>query len=289
MKTKPALLTGFGLFVALLLSPNPHKIILTSSNFVSKGWSKEQISRDPNSSNSQATITAATTPYVDFHCDPQNHPSFVPGCVKFILPVSTDPNLKRLRLRCKNYSGTFLRTISTQLNPENELLFSTYVIHNINESNIVLVLQVDNDNDNAVDCNIAYSPTVQYLYNNPNDTIPDFSHVLQNTWQEWDASMGWWTVGIDYSMNLPPSLQENQYFTLGDYLKYFPNARILDGNKGPSIRFTIGGDTPDHNNFIGYLDGITISQPETSGNANSRSDQSESIVYDFKKNGPCHD
>jgi len=249
---------------------NAQMIRVTPGNFSNHGWTTEQVDINP------PTVITPNTPFIEIHCDPDNSPPFHRGSIYFSLPTTTHSTLRRIRLRSTKYGDTPLKKLSNYIHRNNVLMYSTYIRHNINESCIDLALQVDNDQDGKVDFNLAFSPTIQHTLNNPIDNIPDFDKVGTGGWQEWNASMGWWVVGVN---EIPIPVALSQPFTLKEYNALYPNARLINtttgDHPGGAIRLTIGGGTnaADFNDFKGYLDFFKISKTGNTGNY---------TTYDFK-------
>ena len=234
-----------------------------TANFIGFGWEKDQVNYDLTDLTGKRTITMPSTNYVDLECGPNNPcPHLKLGSVLLSLPTTNEPTLKRVRLRNTMYSGTFLHDIKN-------LMFSTYVVTNINESSPGLALQIDTNNDNIAEFYIFFNPTAQNAQN------PLYPKVVNNIWQEWDAFNGLWQV---FGAPLPGLL--NQYFTLTTLasLPNYSTARIINTVAGQSagggIRFTIGGGSPDFADFKGYVDAFLIETPA----------DPKPICYDFV----CH-
>ena len=255
------ILTGFNSNVIAQM------IRVTPGNFSNNGWTTEQVIQNPQS------VITPNTPFIEIQCEPNNPPPLDRGSVYFSLPTTANPTLRRIRLRSINYDDIPLKKISNYIHPNNVFMYSTYIMHNINESCIELALQIDNDQDGKVDFNLGFSPTIQHTFNNPTDNVPDFDKVVTQGWQEWNASQGWWGIGVN-AIPIPAEL--TQPFTLEYYNSIYPDARIINATAGDhaggGIRFTIGGG-PDFNDFEGYLDGFKISKPRNNGNY---------TTYDFK-------
>jgi hypothetical protein len=236
-------------------SISPLKFIrVTENNFTEKGWTRQQVN--------QNNVFIENTPYVRIECVPDNSndPRIIRGGVLLSLPTSTDPILRRVRLRKGGYSGTFLRDISM-------LKFSTYIIKNIDHSAPALVIQINTDDDAEREFNIVFNPRIQ---NSNNSSFPG---VATNTWQEWDALNGMWQS--------EPKRPEfpGDFFSLEALLSLprYNNARIADtpgaGHEGPGIRFTVGIGNNEliYNDFRGYVDAFTIQTPT----------DHKPVVYDF--------
>lgn len=240
---------------------------VTNENFRQLGWQEEEIHRDEPPIGHTAPPVHPTD-HIDYMCLTVP-PAKKYGVAKFELPIPyPNASLKRIRLRNIEFSGMPLKDVAVQSNPANALMYTTYIVHNTSYSNINLVLQVDNDNDNVVDINLAFNSSLQARNNSTADNVPEFSLPAQQDWQTWNASAGWWFVGVkrgNYMLDptLDPNLPNN-YFTLGEYLAIYPNARIMNDpiSTDPygAVRFTIGGDTDEHLNFEGYMGSFQISK-----------------------------
>ena len=234
---------------------------VTKANFIGFGWEKDQVNIDPLDPTGKKTITTANTNYVDLVCGPKNHtePHIKLGSVLLTLPKTIEPTLRRIRLRNNEHSGTRLSDL-------NELMYSTYIDNNINNSSPALALQIDIDNDQVAEFNIFFDPTIQHAQNNMS------AEVQKNVWQKWDACNGLWQY-----LGTPPPELPNKFFTLQTLVNIpkFNSARIINTvagqNAGGGIRFTIGGDSPDYKDFKGYVDAFLI----------HTADQAKPIVYDF--------
>ncbi|HEY0680438.1 MAG TPA: hypothetical protein VGD17_19280 [Chitinophagaceae bacterium] len=210
---------------------------LNEHNFYSQGWKEQQVNIV-----SGTTIFSDLSDHVAIVCGPENNtdPRLIQGAVTMNLPTSTDPTLRRIRLRRGGYSGTLLSDLS-------ELKYSTYVVHN---APTIMVLQVDVTNDGAKDFNIYFEPT---LYSQGAGYPP----VVLNTWQQWNALQGIWHFEAVTISGLPSKC------TIEELIALHPNARIIDtpplGHNGEGVRFTIGG-TPraNYDNTIGYFDALII-------------------------------
>ena len=224
-------------------------------NFSSQGWRKQQVN---NISTGQ--LFSDESEYVKIVCGPENtsDPRLINGCVTMNLPTSSDPTLRRIRLRRAGYSGTLLADLT-------ELKFSTYVVNN---APVTLVLQIDVTNDDQNDFNIWFEPRQPFA--GPN--IPPFE---LNKWQQWNTLNGIWHSELAIISGVP------EQFTIGQLVTLFPNARIIDTppvrHGGEGVRFTVGG-TPRNlfDNTIGYLDALII------GTKNEQ----HSMLYDFMCDQP---
>jgi len=260
-------------------------VMTSSNNFTQLGWEEEQINKYVS-----GTVRQLSTPYVEIVCGPQDFANLHPGSVLMTLPKSQDPTLRRIRLRNNKYGGIYLKKIAAKGSFPGCLQYNTFITQNKNFSAQDLVLEIDADDNGTIDYNLAFSPTLQQnLYANRGG-FP-FSVVKTLEWQTWNAAAGWWVVGIGEA--LPAGLDPN--FRLAEFLQHFPFARLRNStsgnNAGGGIRFTIGGDSPDYDDFIGYLDGFMIfrkSNRMTNLTWIDKDDQLRPITYDFiKTNPPC--
>ena len=166
------------------------------------------------------------------------------------LPTTSNPTLRRIRLRRGGYSGTFLADLT-------ELKYSTYVVHG---SPTVVVLQVDVNGDAASDFNIFFAPDDQVG-----------TPVAFDTWQQWDALNGLWHIEVSSIPGLPVEV------TMDELLALYPNARIIDTppvrHAGEGVRFTVGGGTTPSQYFdnVSYFDALII----------GTADQNHSMLFDF--------
>jgi hypothetical protein len=222
-------------------------------NFFSQGWKEQQINIA-----SGITLFSDRSDYVQVVCGPENNsdPRLIRGCVTMNLPTSSDPTLRRIRLRKGGYSGTFLSDLT-------DLKYSTYVVRN---APTIMVLQIDVNGDGNRDFNIFFSPTQNYQGSN-------FPPLLLNTWQQWNALDGKWDIEVA-TVPLPqfPKLE----CTIQQLVEAFPTARIIDtppmGHNGEGVRFTIGGNPRSlYDNTIGYFDALII----------GTKDQQHPTLFDF--------
>src|SRR5688572_23916570 len=120
-------------------------VLITLDKFIGSGWETYQVET--------GKLPTPNTTFVDIVCgfiNPSN-PSLKRGSVLLRLPVSEKPTLRRIRLKTTLYDATYLRDIS-------ELMYSTYILKNLNQSAPILVLQIDNDEDLVVDSYIYFEP-----------------------------------------------------------------------------------------------------------------------------------
>jgi hypothetical protein len=219
----------------------PYKFERIHENtFSSLGWREQQVN-----SGSGSQIFSDESNYVEIVCGPDNNsdPRLIKGSITMNLPTSDDPTLRRIRLRRVGYNGTRLADLT-------ELKYSTYVIQN---SPSALVLQLDIDNDGNRDGNIFYNPVSYYQGN-------DYTPVMLNTWQQWDALHGTWHIELVQLPEFP-----NGKFTIAEFVSIpaYADARIIDTpplrHNGEGVRFTLGGDPIElFVNTIGYLDALII-------------------------------
>jgi hypothetical protein len=223
---------------------------INEHNFASQGWKEQQVNNV-----SAGQIFLDESDYVKIICGPENNSDrrLIKGCITMNLPTSSDPTLRRIRLRRGGYSGTLLADLT-------ELKYSTYVVNN---SPTIMVLQVDVTGDDTKDFNIWFEPR-QYLQG------PNYPPLVLNTWQQWNALEGTWYFEAVTINGLP------EKSTIGQLVALHPNARIIDtepvGHNGEGVRFTIGG-TPrsNYDNTVGYFDALII------GTKN----QQHSTLFDF--------
>ena len=229
---------------------------INNHNFYYQGWREQQVNIV-----SGTTIFSELSDHVEIVCGPANNsdPRLIPGAAKMNLPTSSEPTLRRIRLRRGGYSGTPLADLT-------ELKYSTYVVHN---APTIMVLQVDINNDETKDFNIYYEPT-------PASQGAGFPPVVLNTWQQWNALPGIWHIEAGFLPEFPDNSCTIQEL-IG--LPQYANARIIDtepvGHNGEGVRFTIGG-TPraNYDNTIGYFDALII----------GTKDKPMSTLYDFACN-----
>ena len=239
-------------------------ITITKSNFADKKWMTEQIMQNPTSG---ATEVTPGTSYIAIECPPVSSPSTQKGSLLFTFPRSQEPNLRRTRARNGLYHDVSLRSLSIKQNRGAVISYSTFVVRNQNYSNINLVLQIDNDNNGSRDLELAFTPTKQFEMNGQLTGMHTFEPVRNNVWQTWPCNKGWWLVyQTEEGFNLDPAFANRVLFRLEDYIAKYPNARIVNTgpptpqrrHEGYGVRFTIGGDGTDHNEFVGYVDLISI-------------------------------
>ena len=226
---------------------------IDENSFISLGWREQQVNGGAGNQ-----IFSDETDHVEIVCGPDNYSDLRlrPGSVTMNLPTSDDPTLRRIRLRKVGYNGTRLADLT-------ELKYSTYVIHN---SPAALVLQLDLDNDGDRDGNIFYNPVPYYQGE-------DYTPVLLNTWQQWDALQGTWHIELVQLPEFPDGK-----FTMAELVGVpaYADARIIDlppvRHEGEGVRFTLGGDPIElFVNTIGYLDALII----------DTKNQKHPTLYDF--------
>jgi hypothetical protein len=222
-------------------------------NFLSQGWKEQQVNIV-----SGVTLFSDESDYVQVVCGPENNSDarLIQGCVTMNLPTSSDPTLRRIRLRKGGYSGTRLSDLT-------DLKYSTYVVNN---APTIMVLQIDVNGDENKDFNIFYNP-IQL------DQGSDFPPIMPNTWQQWDALHGRWDIEVP---TIPIPQFPTAECTIPQLLNVFPNARIIDtapiGHNGEGVRFTIGGNPRSlYDNTIGYFDALII----------GTKDQQHPTLFDF--------
>lgn len=227
---------------------------INNNNFSSLGWKEQQ-----QNIVSGTNIFSDESKHVEIVCGPENNsdPRLKKGCITMNLPTSDDATLRRIRLRRGGYSGTRLADLT-------ELKYSTYVVRN---SPTIMVLQVDINNDEARDFNLAFEPIPYYQ----GATYPP---VVLNTWQQWDALQGKWDIVAGSLPEFP-----NAQCTIKELVSKYPNARIIDtppmGHNGEGVRFTIGGSPREfYDNTIGYFDALII----------GTKDRQHSTLFDFACN-----
>ena len=226
---------------------------INEHNFSSQGWIEQQVN---NITGGQLFLDESE--YVEIVCGPENNsdPRLIEGSITMNLPTSSDPTLRRIRLRRGGYSGTRLVDLT-------ELKYSTYVVHN---APTIMVLQVDVTNDDAKDFNIFFDPT------HGSQEI-GYPPVVLNTWQQWDALQGTWHTEVATISGIPAKC------TIAQLIALHPNARIIDtpplGHNGEGVRFTIGGNPrSDYDNTVGFFDALII----------GTKDKPVSTLYDFTCN-----
>jgi hypothetical protein len=207
------------------------------------GWVEEQVA-------TTQIVTIGDSPYMGIDC--VGGFPFNKGASFHLTLPSSDPNLRRVRLRSNTYSGIFLNGISG-------LGFSTKIVYSINHSTPAMALQIDHNLDANSDFNLVFVPSIQHSQNEPGDGIKDFPQVIEQIWQNWNALDGWWL--IFQAPEESPFYQDT--FTIRELLYEYPDARIVNrksanDDSGGSIRFTVGGDDPDHADFDGYIDNFYI-------------------------------
>jgi len=226
---------------------------INKNNFYSQGWKEQEVNLV-----SGTTTFSDESDFVEVVCGPVNNSDsrLIQGCVTMDLPTSSNPTLRRIRLRKGGYSGVLLSDLT-------ELKYSTYVIRN---APTIMVLQVDINNDEAKDFNIFFSP----LRFHQGDNYPP---IVINSWQQWDALNGKWFIEAGQLAEFPNgSCTIQQLISIPKYA----NARIIDtppaGQNGEGVRFTIGGTPRElYDNTIGYFDALII----------GTKDRQHSKVFDF--------
>jgi hypothetical protein len=217
---------------------------INHQNFLSQGWQEQQVNLIQGQ-----TQFLDESEHLSIVCGPDDDsdPRLIKGSVTMNLPTTSNPTLRRIRLRRGGYSGTFLADLT-------ELKYSTYLVHG---APTAMVLQVDVNGDAAKDFNIFYAPEEQ---GDPS--------VVFDTWQQWDTLQGLWGIEVATIPGLPSAATIDELVTL------HPNARIIDtppvGNNGEGVRFTVGPPSlyPDN---VSYFDALII----------GTADQNHSTLSDF--------
>ena len=221
---------------------------INEHNFHSQGWQEQEVNNIPG----MPQQFLDESEHLSIVCGPddESDPRLIKGSITMNLPTTSNPTLRRIRLRRGGYSGTFLADLT-------ELKYSTYVVHG---STTAMVLQVDVNGDAAKDFNIFYAPDEQ------DNLATEF-----DTWQQWDALQGVWGFEAVTISGLPAEA------TIEELVALHPNARIIDtppvGHNGEGVRFTVGGGpTPSQ-----YFDNVSYFDVLIIGTA----DQNHSTVFDF--------
>lgn len=193
-----------------------------------------------------------------------NGPSKPPlhkGSLEFNAPANGHG--RQVRMRNGGYAGVLLSSIT-------QLSYSTFVQKAGSERDApLLVLLVDIDDDGREDYHFSFDPRFQ----NPKDTagIPTNYGwykptktsdkairwqypIRQKVWQTWDALHGGWATWTTHgkTFNASPPM-----YSLPAFIAQYPNARIVNDEKGGGVRLQAGG-IPMANNFLGNADAFTI-------------------------------
>jgi len=220
-------------------------VIVRNNDLETGGWITEHIEKDHAISEA-----IKNTDYITIPCQSIDRNKGI----HLILPISTHTKneLRRIRLRNTQFSGLFLKDIT-------HLSYSTFVTLTHDNIAPALILQIDTNQDTAVDFNLTFQPKIQASLNSPCDGIIDYPGVQLHEWQTWNAGDGWWKVGsgIDPQLLL-------EFFTLDGFVELFPLARILnstdtsDIHAGGGIRLTVGAEETNGMDFNGFIDQFII-------------------------------
>jgi hypothetical protein len=201
-------------------------VTVTSSNL--HGWVKEE--------QHLGKINFANGP---------SKPPFNKGSLEFYAPEN-GANRRFVRMRNTAYSGLLLSSIT-------HLSYSTFVQKaNSDLDAPFLVLQVDGDGDGVEDTHMAFNLKFEGEKYLKGRGIAAQGPVKKDIWQTWDALKGAWFTG---PVKTPDS--GAPLYTIADYVKEHPNARIINDSTGGGIRLQAGG-VPMANNFVGNADAFTI-------------------------------
>lgn len=193
-----------------------------------------------------------------------NGPSKPPlqkGSLEFNAPANG--HARQVRMRNSGYAGILLSSIT-------QLSYSTFVQKAGSKRDVpLLVLLVDIDDDGIEDVHFCFDPRFQ----NPQDTagIPTNYGwykpkkrndekirwqypIRQKVWQTWDALHGGWSTWTTHekAFDANPPMH-----SLPGFIAQYPNARIVNDNKGGGVRLQAGG-IPMKDNFVGNADAFTI-------------------------------
>jgi hypothetical protein len=193
-----------------------------------------------------------------------NGPSKPPlhgGSLQFNAPVNGHG--RQVRMRNDGYSGILLSSIT-------QLSYSTFVQKAGSKRDApLLVLLVDVDDDGEEDYHFSFDPRFQ----NPKDTagIPTNYGwykptktadtairwqypIRRKVWQTWDALHGAWAPWTTHGKTFDAS---PPLYSLPAFIAQYPNARIVNDEKGGGVRLQAGG-IPMADNFLGNADAFTI-------------------------------
>lgn len=183
------------------------------------------------------------------------------GSVEFNAPVNGHG--RQVRMRSAAYSGILLSSIT-------QLSYATFVQKaGSGRDAPLLVLLVDIDDDGREDYHFTFDPRFQ----NPQDTagIPTNMGwykptktddkairwqypIRQKVWQTWDALHGGWATWVTKEKTFDAS---PPMYSLPAFIAQYPNARIVNDEKGGGVRLQAGG-IPMADNFLGNADAFTI-------------------------------
>jgi HYR domain len=159
---------------------------------------------------------------------------------------------------------TNLNGISIGSTSLTELSYQTYVQQASNASqDFFLILVVDTNGDQTADDFLFFYPANQQ---GCSDDAPPQHPITQGVWQApWDARNGVWVSAFGLCNAQNSCGTANDPKTLSEYLKCFPNARIINSDNGtkdpsddtPGLIIGYGGATVSAN-FIGYLDNVRV-------------------------------
>jgi hypothetical protein len=227
----PGLLQLSVLLLLGAIHASSQNITITDCNL--KGWEKQ-----PMGSSSLAFV---------------NGPGMPPlgkGSMKLNVPPGIYHAADYARFKDGEYNNTPLSSLTS-------LSYSTYIESRDTAADApFLVMQVDSTGVNdSSDDHLVFDPR----YQNPkytNNAIPNQAASIENAWQKWDCFHGGWFAGTTVSTD--PD-HNGHLFTLDDYIKRHPNARIKNdpAKNGNAIRLSAGGGVFKAN-FYGEVDDFEI-------------------------------
>jgi hypothetical protein len=257
-----------GMMLTYLLKP----IFVGSAIFSSATLFSQTIVRVTDSNLQGWTKDELHLGKIDFANGPSK-PPLQKGSLQFNAPVNGHG--RQVRMRNGRYSGILLSSIT-------QLSYSTFVQKAGSKRDVpLLVLLVDIDDDGREDYHFSFDPRFQ----NPKDTagIPTNYGwykptktadtairwqypIRQKVWQTWDALHGGWAT---WTTKEKPFDASPPMYSLPAFITQYPNARIVNDEKGGGVRLQAGG-IPMADNFLGNADAFTIG---INGNT---------TVYDFE-------
>lgn len=156
---------------------------------------------------------------------------------------------------------------NVKLSDLTEFSYSTYIERSKIAQAPYAILNVDVNSDGKLDDLLFFRPL--YQDGSYNTSLPQQPKIALKTWQQWDAlSGGWWS--LEGYVDATPAAGVKP---LSTYIEKYPDARIVNAEDGEGgVRIAVGCRTSS-DNFVGYVDNITIGVG------------GEGITYNFEPTG----
>jgi hypothetical protein len=170
-------------------------------------------------------------------------PPFGTGSANFT--VTTDGSAAA-GIRNTSYNGTPLADITS-------LSYWEYATTWNGQQVPYLTLNIDSDNNGTSDDILFFEPAYQ-TPGSGNPGLPNQGSPVLNAWQDWDALVGgWWSTG-----GLAGLTPGTGVGSLATYLASFPNAVLRNTGGGAGAVRLVSGFASPADDFVGYVDGLTI-------------------------------